>query len=258
MSSDLFWAFQPKRVMLPSLPLRLGTPAIPNCGLADEARLARMVFSEMFSINPPPRTGVGMRRLRLPLAASAAKSGCARLQVFGVEGDVVKSVRPAIVNRSCTPLSDLKRASRTGPSAVTKNGIELLPLATWPTVNCGFCLNAGPTSARGEVPPVAGCEWQEPQESLLNVGPRPPLPGPPDKLTGSVSINCDNPFVKAAVCPSVRPWIGFPGLVTGRRPGRGPGSRLARLAARFVSRSKSWAMTPAAARQMERTRNTDT
>src|ERR1700686_3896723 len=112
-----------------------------------------------------------------------------------------------MVNKSCTPPSDLKRASRTGPSAATKNGIELVPPATCPTVNCGFCpgtpltklLAVGKAFGLGEVPPVAGCEWQEPQESVLKAGPRPPLPG---EVTATVSswVNCDIPFWKNVVC----------------------------------------------------------
>src|SRR5580700_2052576 len=227
MSRDLFWAFQPNRVMEPSLPLRLGTPAIPSCRLAELARLARMVFSGMFSIKPAPKTGVGMRKLRLPLAASAAKSGCAKVQLGASE-------LPAIVNRSWTPPSDLKRASRTGPSAVTKNGIVLLTLISWPTVNCGFCPTLGKAFALGEVPPAAGCEWQEPQELLLNAGPSPPLPGE-GRATPSSSLNCDNPFWKNKICCDERPWTGLPGLLgkvglpVTPKPLRGPGSRLSRL-----------------------------
>src|SRR5579864_1822205 len=226
-------------------------------------KLAASVSSEMFSINPAPKTGVGMRKLRLPLAASAAKSGCASIQPGA------SAVSPAIVNRSCTPLSDLKRTSRTGPSALIKgSGVGFwktmvwpLTVNPWPTVACGLFPTKGKAFALGEVPPVAGCEWHEPQELLLNVGPRPPLPGPADKLTGSTSLNCAFPLLKKLFCCVVRVANGLPGLPdkSGLGPLRGPGSRLARLAARCLSRSKSWAMTPAEARQIERTRNiTDT
>ena len=66
-SRDLFWAFQPKRVMEPSLPLRLGWPEIPRADLAAgfAAMLARMVASAMFSMSPAPKVGVGMRKIKL-------------------------------------------------------------------------------------------------------------------------------------------------------------------------------------------------
>src|ERR1700675_3885660 len=103
-----------------------------------------------------------------------------------------------MVNRSCTPLSDLKRASRTGPFAVTKGGILFVAPFFCPTVNCGFWPAMFPTKGKafmlGDVPPVAGCEWQGTQEALLEAGPNPPLPGPAAKLTGSTSINCANPL----------------------------------------------------------------
>src|SRR5580700_1582174 len=148
---------------------------MPSATLEELAKFIKSVSSLMFSINPAPKTGVGMRKLRLPRAASAAKSGCDIMPLVQVGA----SFEPAIVNRSCTPLSDLKRASRTGPSGVIKKGVAfpkvmICPLDgtvnPWPTVACGFGRNAGPTSVRGEVPPAVGCEWQEPQELLLNVG----------------------------------------------------------------------------------------
>src|SRR5712691_2271868 len=88
---------------------------------------------------------------------------------------------------SCTPPSrralsepsafrkNLNLASRTGPSALTKEGMSLSPPNVW-------CSGFGPTygyAARlGLVPPTAGCEWQLEHELLLNRGPRPLLAAP--------------------------------------------------------------------------------
>ena len=66
-SAVLNRAFQPKRVMVPSLPLRFLCPAIPSfalvCALA--FLLARMVESSMDSIKPLPKMGVGTRKITL-------------------------------------------------------------------------------------------------------------------------------------------------------------------------------------------------
>src|SRR3989442_1184202 len=109
-----------------------------------EFLFARMVASGMVSIRPPPKRGVGIRKIRLLFAAAALKSGWEMLQP-GASG------RPVIVKRSCTPPSrvplelNLKRASRTGPSLVMKNGTWLGAVAT---VDLGF--------VNGLVPPTAG------------------------------------------------------------------------------------------------------
>src|SRR6516164_8405609 len=135
MCSDLFWAFQPKRVMVPSLPLRLKAPAIPKLLLRLVAWLFNKVESSRFSIKPAPNTGVGMRKMMLLAACAATKLGCGRLQAPASE-------RPVTVNRSSTPPLgalvltvpfELKkngnRASRVGPLAVMKLGV-LFPGAT--------------------------------------------------------------------------------------------------------------------------------
>ena len=49
-------------------------------------------------IRPPPKTGVGMRKIRSPSCAASAKLGCEMLQPGA-------SMRPVMVNRSCTPPS---------------------------------------------------------------------------------------------------------------------------------------------------------
>src|SRR5205809_8004837 len=138
----------------------------------------------MFAIKPEPKTGVGMRKMRLLAAAAAAKPGWVRLQPAA-------SARPLTVNRSSTPPFGLltlavplalkkngNRASRTGPVAVTKDGMVLVlpltsPLAiTW---LWGLGPTLGKTLADGLLPPVAGCEWHPPHPSRLNRGPRPTL-----------------------------------------------------------------------------------
>src|SRR5450755_2495178 len=106
--SDLFCAFQPKRVTPPSLGLvlsvpptrpTLSRPAIPLWAFwrdGSAARFARRVESGMDSISPAPKTGVGMRKIMLD---ALEKSGCDIAQLAGL------SDLPEIVNRSCTPPS---------------------------------------------------------------------------------------------------------------------------------------------------------
>jgi len=67
------------------------------------------------SISPAPKSGVGMRNIKLLAAIACAKFGCDNLHDTA-------PVIPAIVNRSCTPPSDGNRASRTGPVAVMNFG----------------------------------------------------------------------------------------------------------------------------------------
>ena len=54
--SDLFWAFQPKRVTVPSLPEVFNLPPIPNGVLCERvaARLFCSVASGVFSTKPRP------------------------------------------------------------------------------------------------------------------------------------------------------------------------------------------------------------
>src|SRR5437588_4035424 len=69
-SSDLFCAFQPKRVMVPSLPLVLKRPAMPRDDLRAPfaARLLCSALSGVFSTKPRPKVGVGIRSTTLLLA----------------------------------------------------------------------------------------------------------------------------------------------------------------------------------------------
>src|SRR5216683_1558033 len=138
----------------------------------------------MLFIRPEPNSGVGMRKIRLLAADAAAKPGCCRLQPAA-------SARPLTVNMVSTPPFGLltlavplalkkngKRASRTGPVAVMKDGMVLVEPLTTPlaiTWLWGLAPTLGKTLALGLVPPGAGCEWHPPHPSRLNLGPRPRL-----------------------------------------------------------------------------------
>src|ERR1700683_5633607 len=73
MSRDLFCAFQPKRVMVPSFALRFtfplrcafACPQIPNADFDDASTFifARMAESGIASMSPAPKTGVGIRKI---------------------------------------------------------------------------------------------------------------------------------------------------------------------------------------------------
>src|SRR5262249_31293504 len=150
--------------MLPSLPDRFSCPEIPAAAfaLAFAALFARIIPSVIPSIKPDPNVGVGIRKMRLPAAEAALKSGCAMLHPGA-------SVRPVIVYRSCTPPSDLNRAPRRGPFPVMKYGTPLVAPYGVATAPCGL--------PAGLVPPTAGWAWQPAQLSKLKVGPN-PLPVP--------------------------------------------------------------------------------
>src|SRR5579864_6226986 len=157
MCSDLFCAFQPNRLIVPSLPLWLKAPDMPKLLLRLFFWFVNRVESSRFSISPAPKVGVGMRKMMLFAAWAAAKLGWGRLQLPASE-------RPETVNRSSTPPLGLlvlaeplllkkngNRASRVGPVAVMKYGVASLGATALPAkANCGFI--AGPD------PPIAGCE----------------------------------------------------------------------------------------------------
>src|SRR5215469_4538423 len=167
MSSDLFCAFHPKRVIVPSLALRFtfplrcefGWPEIPraNFWVALACMLARITESGIASIRPAPKTGVGILKIMFgfppwPVRGFPAgrKSNWAMLQPGA-------SLRPVITKRVCTlpsgtPLLFLKRASRIGPLDVMNHGTVFVAPFKWATSGRGFCA--------GLVPPIAGCEWQ--------------------------------------------------------------------------------------------------
>src|SRR5579863_1623938 len=135
MCSDLFCAFQPKRVIVPSLPLWLKLPATPTLLFRLFTRLFNSVDSSRFSIRPAPNTGVGMRKIRLLSAAAVAKLGWVRLQFCPPSGraETVKRVStpPFGAFWLTVPLAlkkNGKRASRVGPPAVMKAGVVLVVL----------------------------------------------------------------------------------------------------------------------------------
>src|SRR5882672_11744376 len=160
--------------MVPSLPLRLKAPLIPRPLPACAAWLASRVESSMFSTSPAPNSGVGMRKIRLLAAWAAAKLRCGMLQLPA-------SARPETVYRSSTPplgapvltvpfelKKNGKRASRVGPVAVMKEGIELVAPLTMPAlITVASGLFAAPE------PPNVGCEWQPAHWLKLKRGPNP-------------------------------------------------------------------------------------
>src|SRR5580704_4492623 len=96
MCSDLFCAFQPKRLIVPSLPLWLNVPETPKLLLRFLAWLVKRVESSKFSINPAPKVGVGILKMMLLYCPAVLKLGCGKLQL-------PVSERPVTVNRSSTP-----------------------------------------------------------------------------------------------------------------------------------------------------------
>src|SRR5580765_6040570 len=199
-TSDLFCAFQPKRLIVPSLPLWLKVPLVPNVP-AFAAALFSKVESSMFSINPRPKVGVGMRKITLPVATAWAKLGCVILQAPA-------STRPVMVYRSSTPPFGLftsglpaalkkngKRASRTGPVAVMNDGTVLRAPSNVAWATCGL--------VAGLVPPTAGAAWQAAQLLELKRGPR-PEPSSPATVpeTESTSAKVSSASLKKARLPA--------------------------------------------------------
>src|ERR1035438_3698409 len=180
MRRDLFCAFHPKRVMVPSFALRftfplrcaLAWPEIPKADFADASAFifATMAESGIASMSPAPKTGVGMRKIMFAFPVcpvrgfpEGRKSNWAMLQPGA-------SLRPVITKRSCTspsaaPLLFLNRASRTGPFCVMNHGSVFFAPFKVATANSGF--------RAGLDPPALGCEWQEKHWLELKRGPRP-------------------------------------------------------------------------------------
>src|SRR5262245_35674041 len=207
-SSDLFWAFQPKRATVPSLPLRFACPEIVRPARVMFGRpwiridlfisicaawLARIARSGICSISPAPKTGVGIRKITLRRASSLSKSGCRSPQPGA-------SDRPAMVKRSCTPPSGVpsalrtNRASRTGPFRATNDGMALVAPALFANAIWGF--------TGGLVPPTAGCRWQPPQLSRFIIGPRPSRTvSSSTKSSLPASKNASSLFISPAIAP---------------------------------------------------------
>src|SRR6478672_4086412 len=176
---DLFCAFQPKRVMVPSLPLVLKRPAMPRAALAAAfaARLACRLLSGVFSTKPRPKVGVGIRNTTLLLASCGGKFSCGRPQPGA-------SKRPWMEYRLCTPPSNppavfmMKRASRTGPLGKMNGGTTLVAPSSVASAICGLGTGFTGLFNPGLLPPTAGSAWHSAQPLPLNPGPR-PTPGSP-------------------------------------------------------------------------------
>src|ERR1051326_870125 len=82
--------------MVPSLPLWLKVPEMPNLLCEFAAWFASRVESSRFSISPAPNVGVGIRTIKLLYWPAVLKLGCGRLQDPA-------SDRPVTVKRFSTP-----------------------------------------------------------------------------------------------------------------------------------------------------------
>jgi hypothetical protein len=148
MARDGFCAFHPNRVIFAVLPLRLKVPEMPSdafcCAWALNA--FRRDWSEIPSTNPSPNVFIGMRKITLFAASSAAKFGCAKTQPGASE-------RPCVEKRLCTLPSGVpsglftKRASRIGPFAVMKDGITFVAPSVFASVTCGLVVGLEPPTA---------------------------------------------------------------------------------------------------------------
>ena len=101
MISDLFWAFQPKRVIVPSLPLRLTRPLMPRLLLVVEfeLRLFRMVVVRDLLHQPGAEDRRGNPERRCCCCGSElSKSSCLMLQPASltVPGDHEQRVHAAV------------------------------------------------------------------------------------------------------------------------------------------------------------------
>ena len=122
----------------------------------------------MFAIRPEPNTGVGMRKIRLLAARRWVNPGCVKLQPAPHQrGRLIVnmvSTPPFGLLRLAVPLAlkkNGKRASRTGPVELMKDGMVLVEPLTVPlaiTWLCGLGPMLGKTLALGLDPPGAGWE----------------------------------------------------------------------------------------------------
>ena len=118
----MFWAFQPNRAIVPSLPFRFGRPEIPNAALSDALalRLARIVLSEICSISPAPKVGVGIRKMTLPAASWPSKSSCG---IGQPPASAVPSFRPLMTNSAWTPPSRVPLGLYLNNTAAGEGGV---------------------------------------------------------------------------------------------------------------------------------------
>src|SRR5260370_5560712 len=154
MRRDLFCAFHPKRVMVPSFALRFtfplrcafGCPEIPIADFSDASDFifARMAESGIASISPAPKTGVGIRKMMLELPPRPVSGSPAGRKLGWVLLQPAASLRPVITKRSCTspslaPLGlRLNHVSRIGPLCVLYQATMFFGPFHCATSNQGF------------------------------------------------------------------------------------------------------------------------
>src|SRR5580704_18841389 len=134
---------------------------MPNPAFRDALAVmfARIAESEIASMSPAPKTGVGMRKTMFGFPPCADRGFPAGRKLGWAMLQPAASLRPVMTKRSWTSPSlvpfgfRLKRASRTGPFCVMNHGTTFLaPLRAATPIN-GF--------RAGLDPPAAGCEWQD-------------------------------------------------------------------------------------------------
>src|ERR1017187_5131014 len=134
---------------------------------------ARIAESEIASMRPAPKTGVGMRKMIFGFPPWPESGFPAGRKLNWAMLQPAASLRPEMTKRSCTLPSlvpfglRLKRASRTGPFGAMNHGIVFLAPLRAAIVTKGFCA--------GLDPPAAGYEWQDKHWFELKRGPSPLL-----------------------------------------------------------------------------------
>src|SRR5271156_2086121 len=140
---------------------------------ASACMLARIAESEIASMSPAPKTGVGMRKMMFGFPLCPDKGFPAGRKLGWAMLQPAASLRPVMTKRSCTSPSlvpfgfRLKRASRTGPFWVMNQGTKFFDPLRVATAIIGFCV--------GLDPPAAGCAWQDKHWFELKRGPSPLL-----------------------------------------------------------------------------------
>src|SRR5580700_154856 len=103
---------------------------MPNPALRDALALvlARIAESEIDSMSPAPKTGVGMRKMMFVFPPRPDRGFPAGRKLGWTMLQPAASLRPVMTKRSCTSPSlvpfgfRLKRASRTGPFCTMNHG----------------------------------------------------------------------------------------------------------------------------------------
>src|SRR6202049_404197 len=148
---------------------------MPNPAFRDAPAFmfARMAESEIASMSPAPKTGVGMRKMMFGFPPWAESGFPAGRKLGWAMSHPAASLRPVMTKRLCTPPSlvpfglRLKRASRMGLFCVMNHGTTFFAPLRVAIPMRGF--------DAGLDPPAAGCEWQDKHWFELKRGPRPLL-----------------------------------------------------------------------------------